>query len=158
MIRSRAEWMRHQGLRDWDAWMSSADLMAARATRPRTAAWLLVHGDGSVVGCTTVSAVVPDEGWTARERTQSALYLSTTCTDPAWREHRPGTRLVTWALAYAGQTGAATLRRSCQGPGLLRLYRDVQGFDLVRTVSDGGSPTHLLARATSGGPPKAGSL
>ncbi|MFE6520660.1 GNAT family N-acetyltransferase [Streptomyces sp. NPDC057794] len=83
----------------------------------------------------------------ATERAEPALYLSTTCTDPAWRGHRPGALLAAWALEHAAGNGAAWLRRSCDNDRLLRYYRDVQGFTVVRTVVHTGT-THLLARAT----------
>lgn len=146
VIRSRAEWMRQKGLADWDAWMNSAELMAARATRPGAPARLLVHEDGTVIGCTTVSAVPSDEAWTAAERAESALYLNTTCTDPRWRAHRPGALLASWAVGEAAACAVAWVRRSCSNDALMRYYRDVQGFTLVRTLpaADAGR-THLLA-------------
>ncbi|MEU9554396.1 GNAT family N-acetyltransferase [Streptomyces fumanus] len=146
VIRARAGWMRHRGLEDWDGWWHSADAMAARATRPQAPARLLVHRSGVVVGCTTLSATAPDEEWTAAERDQPARYLSTTCTDPAWRRYRPGAVLAAWALDETAAAGAAWLRRSCADDRLMRYYRDAQGFALVRTVTRTGT-TYLLARS-----------
>lgn len=145
VIRARALWMRGWGLEDWDAWLGSADLLAARAVRPGSRARLLVHDSGAVVGCTTLSETPSDDGWNPGERAEAALYLSTTCTDPAWRDQRPGSLLVSWALGRAAQEGRSWLRRSCRGDGLLRHYRDVQGFTLVRSLPDDGGTTHLLA-------------
>ncbi|WP_309054392.1 GNAT family N-acetyltransferase [Streptomyces sp.] len=146
VIRARAAWMRREGLEDWEAWWHSADAMAARATRPRAPARLLVHRSGAVVGCTTLSATASDEEWSTVEREQPARYLSTTCTDPAWRGHRPGAVLAAWALEETAAAGAAWLRLSCADDRLMRYYRDVQGFALVRTVTRTGV-TYLLARS-----------
>lgn len=77
--------MRERQLEDWEGWSSSAAMMAARAARTRSPGWVLEHTEGAVVGCTTVSDRPLDEGWTTAEREETALYLHTTVTDPAWR-------------------------------------------------------------------------
>ncbi|MFI6036043.1 GNAT family N-acetyltransferase [Streptomyces sp. NPDC051315] len=150
LIEDRAAWMRERGLEDWEGWLSSAPMMAARAVRPRSPAWVLEHARGRVVGCTTVSDRPLDEGWSSAERDEPALYLNTTVTDPAWRQHRPGALLAAWAVRRAAATGRTWVRRGCTSEGLLRYYRDGQGFDLVRTVRSGGTMTHLLARHVAG--------
>ncbi|MFI1976990.1 GNAT family N-acetyltransferase [Streptomyces wedmorensis] len=138
--------MRERKLEDWEGWSSSAGLMAARAARPRSPAWVLEHDGGAVVGCTIVSDRPLDEGWTDPERDEAALYLNTTVTDPAWRRHRPGALLAAWTLHRAATRGKSWVRRGCANDGLLRYYRDVQGFTLVRTVRGEHAVTHLLAR------------
>lgn len=150
VIEDRAAWMRERGLEDWAGWLSSAPMMAARAVRPRSPGWVLEHARERVVGCTQLSDRPLDEGWSVAERDAPALYLNTTVTDPAWRRHRPGALLAAWALERAAATGHTWVRRGCTSEELLRYYRDVQGFDLVRTVRSGGTVTHLLARRVAG--------
>ena len=146
LIKRRAEWMRECGLEDWEGWSSSAALMAARAARPRSPGWVLVHAGGAIVGCTYVSDRPLDEGWTTSEQAEAALYLNSTVTDPAWRRCRPGSQLAAWALHQAAMTGKSWVRRGCTSQGLLRYYRDAQGFTLVRTVRSEHAVTYLLAR------------
>ncbi|MFE0457359.1 GNAT family N-acetyltransferase [Streptomyces sp. NPDC058914] len=146
LIGRRAAWMRERKLEDWEGWSSSAALMAARAARPRSPGWVLEHIGGAVVGCTTVSDRSLDAGWTVAEQGEAALYLNTTVTDPAWRRFRPGALLAAWTLHRAATTGRSWVRRGCTSDGLLRYYRDVQGFALVRTVRGEHTVTHLLAR------------
>jgi hypothetical protein len=146
LIERRAVWMREEGLEDWAGWSSSAALMAARAARPRSPAWVLEHAGGAVVGCTTVSDRPLDEGWTIPEQAEAALYLNTTVTDPAWRRCRPGALLAAWTLHRAATTGKSWVRRSCTSDGLLRYYRDAQRFTPVRAVRGEHTVTHLLAR------------
>lgn len=138
--------MRERQLEDWEGWSSSAAMMAARAARTRSPGWVLEHTKGAVVGCTTVSDRPLDEGWTTAEREETALYLHTTVTDPAWRHCRPGALLAAWALQRAATAGKTWVRRACTSDGLLRYYRDAQGFTLVRTVRGEHTVTHLLAR------------
>jgi hypothetical protein len=38
------------------------------------------------------------------------------------------------------------VRRGCRHLGLVRYYRDVQGFELVHTTERHGHPAYLLAR------------
>lgn len=154
VIEERAAWMRERGLEDWEGWLSSAPMMAMRAVRPRSPGWVLEHAREGVVGCTQLSDRPLDEGWSDAERDEPALYLNTTVTDPAWRWHRPGALLAAWALRRAAATDRTWVRRGCTGEGLLRYYRDGQGFDLVRTVRSEQTVTHLLARraAATDGP------
>ncbi|MGW2447867.1 GNAT family N-acetyltransferase [Streptomyces sp. NPDC001675] len=137
--------MRERGFEDWDGWSSSAPLIAARAARAHSPAWVLEHAQGAVVGCTALSDRPLDEGWNSTERAEPALYLNTTVTHPDWRRHHPGSLLAAWALRQAAATGKEWVRRGCTSEGLLRYYRDGQGFGLVRTVRNGETATYLLA-------------
>ncbi|MFD4589044.1 GNAT family N-acetyltransferase [Streptomyces sp. NPDC058434] len=150
VIEDRAAWMRERGLDDWEGWLSSAPMMAARAVRSRSPGWVLEHARGRVVGCTSLSDRPLDEGWSVAEGEEPALYLNTTVTDPAWRRYRPGALLAAWVLERAAATGRTWVRRGCTSEELMRYYRDVQGFGLVRTVRSDQTVTHLLARRVAG--------
>lgn len=147
VIRSRAEWMRDRDMEGWDGWYERAASLAGQASDPTFPVWVLTHEDtGQVIGCTSLFEETPQWGWTDAERAEPALFLATTCTDPAWRAHQPGALIAWWSLGHAARNGREWVRRGCGFEGLVRYYRDVQGFDLIHTVERHGYPAYLLAR------------
>jgi GNAT superfamily N-acetyltransferase len=152
LIRARAAWMAGRGLDGWCGWADAAERLAAQVGDPHFPVWTLTQtSDGRVAGITTAFTDTPSWGWTEAERAESAVFLATTVTDPELRGDRPGRRIVLWALDHAAQNGHRRVRRGCSGGGLLRYYRDVQGWTLVRTVQRHGEPMHLLARRAARG-------
>ncbi|POM24056.1 hypothetical protein BTM25_26830 [Actinomadura rubteroloni] len=149
MIHARAAWMDARGLDGWRDWADAAERLAAQVGDPSVPVWALIRtADDRVAGITSVYTDTPSWGWTDAERAESAVFLATTVTDPALRGDRPGHRIAAWALDHAARNGQTWVRRGCFGTGLLRYYRDVQGWTLIRTVQRHGKPTHLLARRT----------
>ncbi len=102
--------------------------------------------EGGLVGCTSLYEETPQWGWTDVERAETAFFLATTFTDPARRAERPGALIAWWALGHATRAGKDWVRRGCGHAGLVRYYRDVQGFQLVHTTERHGHTAYLLAR------------
>lgn len=144
MILSRSAWLEEQG---WPTWRGEADSLALQADHTPTvdsSMWVL-DDDGRIVGCTTVLTSAPPWGWTAEEFTEPASYLYTTCTDPAYREAKPGTLIALWAVDRAARLGHRWVRRGCLFPGLVDYYQR-QGFTLHHTVPRTNRTVYLLAR------------
>ncbi|OJF13121.1 hypothetical protein [Couchioplanes caeruleus] len=81
-------------------------------------------------------------------RAQSAIFMATTVTDPAYAGRRIGCQLAWWVLDHAARTGQQWVRRGTTEPGLVRYYRDVQGWEVVREKTrDGFTVTGLARRA-----------
>ncbi|MEV0523997.1 GNAT family N-acetyltransferase [Streptomyces sp. NPDC050439] len=148
LIRARAAWMVSTGK------VGGADLLeedraeqiAAQAGNGRTPVWALLSPEAELIGCTSLYDQTPAWGWTDAERAEPALFLATTFTHPDHRATKPGTLIAWWALAHAVSTGKLWVRRGCGHQGLVRYYRDHQGFDLIHETERGGHPAYLLAR------------
>ncbi|GAA1775039.1 GNAT family N-acetyltransferase [Streptomonospora arabica] len=140
MLRARCDWMEERGI---PSWRGSVDDLAGQAANG--AMWVLGDGGGRTVGCTTVLPRAPATDWTPDEVAEPSLYLFTTATDPAYREHRPGTLIALWAVDRAARHGRFWVRRGCYDPALARYYQQ-QGFTLVRERPREGLRLYLLAR------------
>lgn len=146
MIGRRAAWMRARGLEGADGWGSKAEMLASGAADPDVPVWACAGPDGRIAGVTTLGEEMPSWGWTEAEQAQPSIFLSTTVTDPAWAGQRVGCLMAWWTLDHAARHGFAYVRRGCGFEGLVRYYRDVQGWELVRTVDRKGWPAYLLSR------------
>jgi hypothetical protein len=131
MIRARSGWMRQRGISGWEGWESSASVLAAQAADPAFPVWV-VTGDSSVVGCTSLYEQSPPWFWTEAEQAESAFFLATTVTDPALAGRRLGALMAWSVLDLAARTGREWVRRGTTEVGLVRYYRDVQGWSVVR--------------------------
>ncbi|MFH8350608.1 GNAT family N-acetyltransferase [Streptomyces sp. NPDC018045] len=143
MVRSRSTWLE---ARDMPTRRDSADNLAAQAENSRDAMWVLEDQTNSrIVGCTTVQEEIPPWGWATDELAESAYYLFTTATDPAYREQKPGTLIALWAVDHAARHGKEWVRRGCMFPGLVRYY-ETQGFTLLHEVQRTHNRVYLMAR------------
>ncbi|MFE4827372.1 GNAT family N-acetyltransferase [Streptomyces sp. NPDC056672] len=142
MIRSRSTWLEE---RDMPSWRDSADNLAAQAENSHGGMWVLEDDESRIVGCTTVQEETPPWGWTPEELAEPAHYLFTTVTDPAYREHKPGTLIALWAVDRAAREGKRWVRRGCMFPGLVDYYR-TQGFALLHEVQRTRNRVYLMAR------------
>lgn len=149
MILARSGWMKQRGVIGWDGWEASASALAEQAADPSFPVWVLTREvDGVVVGCTSVFDELPSWFWTEEERAEPSYFLATTVTDPAYAGQRIGA-LIAWTLLdHAVRTGRVWVRRGTTEPGLVRYYRDVQGWSVVREKErDGFLVTGLARRA-----------
>ncbi|MBH5335073.1 GNAT family N-acetyltransferase [Streptomyces pactum] len=142
LILSRSAWLEERGLPSWR--QSAADL-AAQAENSDGSMYVLEDGRGRIAGCTTVQEHTPPWGWSDAERREPAYYLYSTVTDPAFREHRPGTLIALWATDKAAGDGKAWTRRGCMFPGLVAYY-ETQGFVLRHTVQRTRNRVYLMER------------
>ncbi|MFD8967177.1 GNAT family N-acetyltransferase [Streptomyces sp. NPDC059568] len=142
MIRSRSAWLEERSL---PSWRDSADNLAAQAENSHGGMWVLEDDESHIVGCTTVQEETPPWGWTPEELAEPAHYLFTTVTDPAYREHKPGTLIAFWAVDRAAREGKRWVRRGCMFPGLVSYYR-TQGFTLLHEVQRTRNRVYLMAR------------
>jgi len=152
VIRARSAWMRQRGLNGWDSWESSADVLAAQAADPSFPVWVLADGDGLVVGCTSLYEQSPPWFWTEEEQAEPAFFLATTVTDPALAGRRAGALMAWSVLDMAARTGRRWVRRGTTEPGLVRYYRDVQGWAVVREKEHKGFLFTGLARLAEAQP------
>lgn len=144
MIHARSAWLRERGMPGWE---DAADGLAAQATQPEFPVWVLTDHD-RVIGCTSLYDESPAWFWTASERAEPALFMATTVTDPDYAGQRVGCRIAWWALDHAARTGHRWVRRGTTEPRLVRYYRDVQGWEVVREKArDGTTVTGLTRRA-----------
>ncbi|MFE4831427.1 GNAT family N-acetyltransferase [Streptomyces sp. NPDC056672] len=130
LIHARCTWMEQRGM---PSWRESADDLASQCDNPYGDVWLLEMDGSRIVGRTTVQDQGPSWGWTAEERSEPALYLNTSVTDPAVRHLGPGTLMAWWAVDRAAREGRAWVRRDCLWPDLVRSY-ETQGFTLFHEV------------------------
>jgi hypothetical protein len=145
MIRARSEWMRLRGIPGWEGWGTSAAVLAAQAADPGFPVWVMTDG-GSVVGCTSVYEESPPWFWTTAEQAEPAFFLATTVTDPALAGHRVGALMAWSVLDLAARTGREWVRRGTTEAGLVRYYRDIQGWSVVREKERKGFVFTGLAR------------
>lgn len=143
MILARSSWLEHRGMPSWRA---SAQDLAGQAENTDGSMWLLVEDSPErIVGCTTIQQQTPPWGWTEQELAEPADYLYSTVTDPADREHRPGTIIALWAVDRAAREGKHWVRRGCMFPGLVRYY-ETQGFKLFHEVQRTRNRVYLMGR------------
>jgi predicted N-acetyltransferase YhbS len=139
MIRARSAWMRERGVSGWDSWEASAPRLAAQAADPVFPVWVLTAGeDGEVAGCTSLYPQSPPWFWTEAEQAEPALFMATTVTSPAFAGQRLGALIAWAALDLAARAGRTRVRRSTTETGLVRYYRDVQGWQVVRQMERQG--------------------
>jgi hypothetical protein len=74
------------------------------------------------------------------------LFLATTVTDPAFSGQRVGALMAWSVLDLAARTGRRWVRRSTTEAGLVRYYRDVQDWDVVREKEHKGFLVTGMAR------------
>lgn len=148
LIRARAAWMLRTGKAGGADLLEDgrAEQIAAQAGNGHTPVWALISPEGEIIGFTSLYDQTPEWGWSDSERADPALFLATTFTHPDYRAAKPGTLMAWWALAHAARAGKLWVRRGCGHPGLVRYYRDHQGFDLIHETERGGHPAYLLAR------------
>jgi hypothetical protein len=139
MVQERVAWMRRHGLRTAD---DSAEAMAAQ-TGDDTPMWVLIDNE-AVLGCTSTYTESPPWGFTEAERAVPALFLASTWTAP--NDQRLGHTIARWALGHAAATGMEEVRRGTFSPALVRYYRDVQGWSIVREVERRGRTCTFLTR------------
>jgi hypothetical protein len=146
MIRARSVWMRGRGINGWDSWESSAPALAAQAADPAFPVWVMTDDSGTIVACTSLYEESPPWFWTEAEQAEPAFFLATTVTDPALAGQRTGA-LVAWTvLDLAARTGREWVRRGTTEPKLVRYYRDVQGWTVIREKEHKGFLFTGLAR------------
>jgi hypothetical protein len=148
LIRARAAWMVRTGKAGGADLLAvdRAEQIAAQAGNGHTPVWALLSPEAELIGCTSLYDQTPEWGWTETERAEAALFMATTFTHPDHRASKPGTLIAWWTLAHAARTGKLWVRRGCGHQGLVRYYRDHQGFDLIHTTERRGHPAYLLAR------------
>ena len=139
MITARCGWMEQRGL---ESWRENVDDLAGQAAAGFM--WVLEDED-RIVGCTTVTTHAPPKDWTPEEAAEKSLYLFTTVTDPAYREHKPGTLIALWAVDLAARHGHQWVRRGCFFPELVKYY-ETQGFSLVKEQDRSAGHLYLLER------------
>lgn len=139
MITARCDWMEQRGV---ESWRENVNDLAGQAAAGFM--WVL-EGDGRIIGCTTVTEHAPPKDWTPEEAAEESLYLFTTVTDPAYREHKPGTLIALWAVDQAARQGRQWVRRGCFFPELVKYY-ETQGFSLVKEQDRSAGHLYLLAR------------
>ncbi|UCM91791.1 GNAT family N-acetyltransferase [Streptomyces marincola] len=142
VILARSGWLEEHGL---PSWRGNAAQLARQAENAEGDVWDLAEDDGRVIGCTTVQEQTPPWGWTEEELNESAHYLYSTVTDPAYREMKPGTVMALWAVNRAAGQGRTWVRRGCHFPGLVRYY-ETQGFELVHEVQRTRTKVYLMGR------------
>jgi len=142
MIHARSAWLRERGMPGWEA---SADALAAQAADPAMPVWVLTD-DAQVIGCTSLFDESPAWFWTEEERAEPALFMATTVTDPRYAGQRIGCHLAWWVLDHAARTERTWVRRGTTEPGLVRYYRDEQGWQVVREKERDGFRVIGLAR------------
>ncbi|AXI76899.1 GNAT family N-acetyltransferase [Peterkaempfera bronchialis] len=145
MMPARARWMADNGLADAEAWRRSAPELAAQACEEPTYMWVLLDGE-RIAGCTSAYDETAPTGWIRQERAESAVFLATTVTGPDYRRFRPGRLIALWALDHAARMGVEWVRRGTTKDGLVRYYRDVQGWERRYSVPVGERTVHMLGR------------
>lgn len=146
MIRARSAWMRQRDIHGWESWESSAGVLAAQAADSSFPVWVMTGSGDMVVGCTSLYEQSPPWFWTEAEQAEPAFFLATTVTDPALAGQRLGALMAWSVLDLAARTGKLWVRRGTTEAGLVRYYRDVQGWDVVREKEHKGVWFTGLAR------------
>jgi hypothetical protein len=145
MVQVRMGWMRENGIPDWPRTDEDVNAIASQAAADQPV-WVLVSSSGQVVGCTSVYEKTPEWGWTEEELAQSAYFLATSFTHPAYRNEKPGHLMAVWALNRAALNGFEWVRRGTFAQRLMVYYRDAQGWTLVHTPERKGHTAYLMAR------------
>ncbi|WP_374203186.1 GNAT family N-acetyltransferase [Streptomyces sp. ST2-7A] len=155
MVRERMAWMREQGIPDWPRSNEDVEVIASQAGSGKPV-WVLVSPEGRVIGCTSLYDKTPAWGWSDEELKQSAYFLATSFTHPAYRRERPGQIMALWALDRAAHNGIDWVRRGTFSHRLMVYYRDEQGWQLVHTPERKGHRAYLMARPSEPQPELAG--
>lgn len=127
------------------SWRDSADELVDQCENPYGDVWILEGAEHGVAGQMVVQDQGPPWGWTDEERSEPALYLSGSITDPALREHRPGTLMAWWAVDRAARLDVPWVRRHCHFPQVAS-YNLTQGFELVREEQRTNARLYMMAR------------
>lgn len=141
MIRRRDAWLLACGL---EGFGDGADSLAAQAGNADFPVWVLVRGR-EILGCTTLFDEVPEWCFTEDERSEPALFMASTVTAPS-EGLRLGRLIAFWALDHAAATGRRWVGRATFEPPLMRYYRDVQGWNLLRELDRRGRAAFVMAR------------
>lgn len=128
------------------SWRPSVEDLVSQCDNPYGDVWVLELDGSQIVGRTTLQEQAPPWGWTEAERAEPALYMTTSVTDPVFREMKPGTLMAWWAVDRAAQVGARWVRRDCLFPELAKYYL-TQGYDLVREAEHSRHRLFMMARA-----------
>ena len=142
VVDTRCDWMEARGL---PSWRGARDDLVAQCDNPKDDVWVLDDEADGVIGQTVVQRQGPPFGWTDAERTESALYLSGSVTDPAAKALRPGSLMAWWAVDLAARQGVGWVRRHAQVPQVAA-YDQTQGFALVREEQRTHARLYMLAR------------
>jgi hypothetical protein len=143
MISARCDWLEERGL---PSWRPALDDLVSQTGNPCGDVWVLELDGSRVIGRTTLQEHAPPWGWNDQERVELALYMTTSVTDPAFRDIKPGTLMAWWAVDRASQVGAKWVRRDCQVPELAKYYL-TQGYELVREAEHKSHRLFMMARA-----------
>jgi hypothetical protein len=127
------------------SWRSASDDLVAQCDNPEGDVWVLHEEVAGVIGQTVVQRQGPPWGWTDEERSESALYLSGSVTDPAAKAVRPGSLMAWWAVDLAARQDLPWVRRHAQVPQVAA-YDQTQGFNLVREEQRTHARLYMLAR------------
>ncbi|MDT0342460.1 GNAT family N-acetyltransferase [Streptomyces litchfieldiae] len=142
MILARSNWLEGRGL---PSWRERAAELARQAENPDGDVWVLAEDDGRIIGCTTVQDQTPPWGWTEEELNESAHYLYSTVTDPAYRDKKPGTVMGLWVVDRAAWEGRTWVRRGCLFPELVRCH-ETEGFKVLHEVQRTHTKVYLMGR------------
>ncbi|MEV5576881.1 hypothetical protein AB0L06_43240 [Spirillospora sp. NPDC052269] len=141
MIRRRDAWLSARG---WPGFGDGGEALAAQAGDVDFPVWVLVR-DQEVMGCTTLFGEVPEWCFTEDERSEPAVFMASTVTAPS-EGLRLGSLIAFWALDHAAETGRRWVGRATFEAPLMRYYRDVQGWDLLRELDRRGRSAFIMAR------------
>jgi hypothetical protein len=72
--------------------------------------------------------------------------MASTVIHPYHAGQRLGCQLAWWVLDHAARTGRIWVRRGTIEPDLVRYYRDVQGWQVIRQIDRDGCAVFGLAR------------
>jgi hypothetical protein len=142
MISARCAWMEKRGM---PSWRSRLDDLVSHCDNPYGDVWVLEQNGSQIIGRTTLQQQGPPWGWTDQERAEPSLYMTTSVTDPAFRDLRPGTLMAWWAVDRAAELGLHWARRDCMFAELAKYYL-TQGFALVREADFKGHRLFMMAR------------
>lgn len=142
MISARCAWMEERGM---PSWRPRLDDLVSQCDNPYGDVWVLEQDGSRIIGRTTLQEQGPPWGWTDQEKAEPALYMTTSVTDPAFRDVKPGTLMAWWAVDRAAELGLAWVRRDCMFAELAKYYL-TQGFDLVREADFKGHRLFMMAR------------
>lgn len=152
-----AEWLQHNGIKQWPARFSGPDdWRSTRITSYLDAGqtWL-VETAGTAIGTVTLAGPDPDyvHGWPSAP--EDGLYVYRMAVRRAYAGIGIGARMLDWASARAAATGKTWLRFDCHrhNPALQRYYEQ-QGFErvgtIVATIDPGAQPTGTTYTRGSG--------
>lgn len=136
---NRFAWMRAHAHTPWP---DEPAVIAAEAGHAPM--WCLVDGE-ELCGVTILVDRLGTAAWTAQERKEPSLLLTTTVTDPARAGQRLGARIAWWAVDRAARLGYVWVRKVTSEPALADYYRR-QGFTQVREATFRERPIYAFQR------------